>query len=411
MSGGQAPIAVIGAGVKAPGGAAVDDLWSSLCGGRATAVPYHEPRFGPEPRLLRCDADDFDPAPYLKPAELRRMDRSHVLAIAAAQDAMDGAADRLPAPERRAVVCGVGYGVATLVEQQVTTLLVGNGLKGVSPLAIPMAMPSSVAAHLSLRFGCAGPCVTVSTACASGTDAIGEGADLLRRGAADLVLAGGVDALLTYTIVGLFLRMEVMSAHVVEPERASRPFDVDRDGFVLGEGAGFVVLERHADAVRHGRTILGVVAGYGRCADAHHLVAPDAEGLGARRAMELALADAGIEPGQVNHVNAHGTSTRLNDLTEARALEALFGAPTPPVTAVKGTTGHLIGGSGAVEAIVTLRSLQERLAPPVAGLRTVDPEITADVVAGAPRSIGPGYGLSNSFGFGGHDAALVLSAP
>ena len=194
-------------------------------------------------------------------------------------------------------MCGVGYGVAALVEQQVTTLF-DRGLRGISPLAIPMAMPSSVDAHLSLRFGFAGPCPTVSTACASGADAIGEGVELLRRGAADLVLAGGVDALLTYTIVSLFLRMEVMSANVEQPERASRPFDVDRDGFVMGEGAGFVVLQRAEDAEAAGRDTLGLVTGYGTCAEAHHLVAPDPDGAGGRRAMGLALADAGHGAGR-----------------------------------------------------------------------------------------------------------------
>ena len=322
---GRAPVAVVGAGVKAPGGTTVDELWASLSRGRSTAAPYHDERWGPAPRLLACSVEGFDPAAYVTAAEARRMDRSHLLAIGAAQDAMDGVVGApRPPPERCAVVCGVGYGVAALVEQQVTTLF-DRGLRGISPLAIPMAMPSSVDAHLSLRFGFAGPCSTVSTACASGADAIGQGVELLRRGAADLVLAGGVDALLTYTIVSLFLRMEVMSANVAQPERASRPFDVDRDGFVMGEGAGFVVLQRAEDAEAAGRDTLGLVTGYGACAEAHHLVAPDPDGAGARRAMALALDDAGTAPAAISHVNAHGTSTRLNDLTEARAVTAVFG--------------------------------------------------------------------------------------
>jgi 3-oxoacyl-[acyl-carrier-protein] synthase II len=406
-------VAVVGAGVKAPGGTSVDELWTSLCAGRSTAAPFHDDRFGPNVRVLASSVTGFEPGDYVTPAEARRMDRSHLLAIGAAQDAMGQTGESggaRTAAERCAVVCGVGYGVAVLVERQVTTLLAG-GLRGVSPLAIPMAMPSSVAAHLSLRFGFTGPCHTVSTACASGATAIGEGVELLRRGAADLVLAGGVDALLTYTIVSLFLRMEVMSTNIEHPEIASRPFDQDRDGFVLGEGAGFVVLQRYDDAVADGGPVLGVVTGYGSCADAHHLVAPDEQGLGARRAMELALADAGTAPQAVSHVNAHGTSTRLNDLTEGRALTALFAGAVPPVTAVKGTTGHMIGGSGAVECIATLRALRERVIPPVAGLRNLDPEVALDVVMGEPRAIGAGPALSNSFGFGGHDAVLALSAP
>jgi 3-oxoacyl-[acyl-carrier-protein] synthase II len=407
-----APVAVVGAGIKAPGGSTVEELWSSLCAGRATARPFHDERFGPGVRVLACTVDE-DPAGYLTRPEQRRMDRSHLLAIGAAQDAVDEAAgggSPLPPAERCAVVCGVGYGVAVLVERQVS-ILFDRGLRGVSPLAIPMAMPSSVAAHLSLRFGFRGPCHTVSTACASGATAIGEAVELLRRDAADLVLAGGVDALVTYSIVSLFLRMEVMSTNVEQPELASRPVDAERDGFVLGEGAGFVVLQRPADAAAQGRRAIGLVTGYGSCADAHHLVAPDEEGQGALRSMRLALADAGQAPDELSHVNAHGTSTRLNDLTEARALRTLFRGDGPPVTAVKGTTGHLVGGSGAVESIVTLRSLRERLVPPVAGLRTIDPEIGIDVVTGMPRPIGPGPALSTSFGFGGHDTTLVLSAP
>jgi 3-oxoacyl-[acyl-carrier-protein] synthase II len=411
MGGAAPPVAVVGAGLKAPGGNTVDELWASLCAGRPTATRFTDPRFGPNVRVLACRVEGFDPLDHLKPAEVRRTDRSHHLAIGAAQDAVSAAGDTAwPPPERRAVVCGVGYGVAGLVERQVSTLF-DQGLKGVSPLAIPMAMPSSVAAHLSLRFGLAGPCRTLSSACASGTDAIGVGAELLRHGAADLVLAGGVDALLTYSIVSMFLRMEVMSANVEQPALASRPFDVERDGFVLGEGAGFVVLERLDDAVAAGRDVLGNVAGYAAAADAHHLVAPDEDGAGALRCVRGALADAGLRPADISHVNAHGTATRLNDAVEGRALAALFDGATPPVTSIKGTTGHLIGGSGAVEAIIALRTLRERLVPPVAGLRRLDPEIPLDVVVGAPRPIGPGAALSTSFGFGGHDAALVLTAP
>jgi 3-oxoacyl-[acyl-carrier-protein] synthase II len=271
-------------------------------------------------------------------------------------------------------------------------------------------MPSSTAALLALRFGFRGPCTTLSAACASGAVAIGEGVELLRRDAADLVLAGGADAMVTYTAVSGFLRLDVMSRNVNEPALASRPFDVARDGFVMGEGAGFVVLERESDAVAAGHPVLGFVAGYGSCTDAYHLVAPSPDGEGALRCMRLALADAGLDAADVTHVNAHGTSTVLNDLAEARALTALFGdADVPPVTAVKGATGHLVAGSGAVEAVVSLRSLREKLAPPVAGLREIDPAIDLDVVRDEPRALERGAVLSNSFGFGGLDACLVLN--
>jgi 3-oxoacyl-[acyl-carrier-protein] synthase II len=229
-------------------------------------------------------------------------------------------------------------------------------VRGVSPLTIPMVMPSSVAAHLSLRFGFGGPCVTVSAACASGAAAIGEGVELLRRGAADVVLAGGVDALVNYGAMCCFMRLDAMSRHVSCPGLASRPFDADRDGFVMGEGAGFVVLQRLEDVAASGPEPLGLVLGHASTADAYHLVAPSPDGAGAVRCMELALADAGIGPGDVAHVNAHGTSTVLNDRAEAVALTALFAGSCPPVMAVKGSTGHMIAGSGAVEAIVSLIS-------------------------------------------------------
>ncbi len=302
-----------------------------------------------------------------------------------------------------------GWVPRSTYEQQVSGLL-ERGVRGVSPLTIPMVMPSSVAAHLSLRFGFGGPCVTVSAACASGAAAIGEGVELLRRGAADIVLAGGVDSLVNYGAMCCFMRLDVMSRNVSRPELASRPFDTDRDGFVMGEGAGFVVLRRLQDIGPSAPEPLGLVLGHASTADAHHLVAPSPDGEGAARCMALALADAGVQPRDLAHVNAHGTSTVLNDHAEATALTTVFADSCPPVTAVKGSTGHMIAASGAVEAIVSLISLRHRLVPPVAGLRTVDPELRIDVVQGTPRKAAPGYALSNSFGFGGANTALVLAA-
>jgi 3-oxoacyl-[acyl-carrier-protein] synthase II len=358
---------------------------------------------------LVCRVSGFDPGAYLTPAEVRRLDRSHALAIGAAADAL-GQCGALPVPARRAVVCGIGLGAASTYEEQVSRLL-ERGAHGVSPLTIPMVMPSSVAAHLSLRFGFGGPCLTVSAACASGAAAIGEGVELLRRGAADLVLAGGVDSLVNYGAMCCFMRLDAMSRNVSCPGLASRPFDTDRDGFVMGEGAGFVVLQRLEDVRASGPEPLGLVLGHASSADAHHLVAPSPDGEGALRCMVLALADAGVQPCDLAHVNAHGTSTVLNDRAEAAALTALLGGSlSPPVTAVKGSTGHMIAGSGAVEAIVSLVSLRHRLVPPVAGLRTVDPGFDLDIVRGTPRQAPPGYALSNSFGFGGTNTALVLAA-
>ena len=402
------PVAVTGAGVKTPAGNSTGELWENLCAGRPSAEVFSDPRLPPGTAALVCRVRGFDPAAYLTPVEVRRLDRSHALAIGAAADAL-GQCGELPEAARRAVVCGIGLGAAATYEEQVSRLL-GQGVRGVSPLTIPMVMPSSVAAHLSLRFGFAGPSVTVSAACASGAAAIGEGVELLRRGAADVVLAGGVDSLVNYGALCCFMRLDAMSRNVSCPGLASRPFDADRDGFVMGEGAGFVVLQRLGDVSTSGSGPLGLVLGHASSADAHHLVAPSPDGGGAVRCMALALADAGAGPSDVAHVNAHGTSTVLNDRAEAAALTALFAGSCPPVTAVKGSTGHMIAGSGAVEAIVSLISLQHRLVPPVAGLRTIDPDLGLDVVQGTPRAGRPGYALSNSFGFGGANTALVLAA-
>ena len=289
------PVAVVAAGLKAPGGNSPDELWESLCSGRSYAERFEDDRLPDDAPILVGRVSGFDPAAYLSPVEVRRLDRAHQLAVGAAQDAVDQLVGPMPAPERCAVVCGVGLGATATYEAQHANLLTG-GLRDLNPLTIPFVMPSAAAALLSLRFGFQGPCLTVSTACASGTTAIGEGVELLRRGAADLVLAGGVDSMVTYNALCSFLRLDVMTRTVDEPELASRPFDVDRDGFLMAEGAGFVVLKRRADLAAD-EPVLGCVVGYGASSDAHHLVAPAVGGAGALRAMSAALADAGIGAG------------------------------------------------------------------------------------------------------------------
>ena len=407
-SGHRDPVVVTGAGVTAPGGLTPEELWAALCAGRSIAERFEDDRLPDDVEVLVARVQGLDVGAYLPPVQRRRFDRCHHLAVAAAQQAMDGVRGELPPPDRCAVVCGVGLGANAFYELQHEQLL-SDGLHALNPLTIPVVMPSSTAAVLSLRFSLRGPVHTVSAACASGANAIGEGVELLRRDAADLVLAGGVDALLTYGVVCSFLRLDAMTRNA-DPQLASRPFDVDRDGFLLAEGAGFVVLQRLSD-VPDDAGVLGTVAGYGSCADAHHLVAPQPDGDGALRSMRLALADAGLGPADIGHVNAHGTSTQAGDLAEAVALSRLFPTGAPPVTAVKGTTGHMIGGSGAVEAVMTLQSIRAQKVPPVAGTHRIDPEIALDVVVGHPRAVGAGYALSTSFGFGGVDACLVLGPP
>jgi 3-oxoacyl-[acyl-carrier-protein] synthase II len=404
------PVAVVGAGVKTPAGLTIAALWDSLCAGRSTAQPYADDRLPREAQVLACRVVDFDPTAYLSPIERRRFDRAHQLAVGAAQDAMDDCGAARPPAERCAVVCGIGLGATAFQEEQYTRLLT-LGPNGISPLAIPMMMPSALAALLSLRFGFKGPCLTVSAACASGAAAIAEGVELIRRGAADLVLAGGADSMVTYSALAGFLRLDVMSRLVDRPDLASRPFDEQREGFVMGEGAGFVVLRPAKHLASAGLRVRGFVAGHASTADAFNLVAPSPGGEGGLACMRGALLDAGVAPEDVHHVNAHGTGTIQGDLSEALALTALFDGTGPPVTAVKGTTGHLIAGSGVVEAIVTLCSLDARLVPPVAGLHRIDPQMRIDVVKHTSRRIGAGPALSNSFGFGGLNTALVFTAP
>jgi 3-oxoacyl-[acyl-carrier-protein] synthase II len=397
-------VAVVGAGVKTPAGNTVAELWAALVEGRSTAEILEDDRFPPDVAVLVCRDHDFKAGDYLSAVELRRLDRSQALALAAAQDALDQCGE-LPAPERRAVVCGVGLPAAATYEQMFTDLLRGS-VRSLGPLTIPTIMPSSVSSLLSLRHDFRGPSVTVSAACASGAAAIAHGVDLLRNDVADVVLAGGVDALIAHGPLAGFMRLDAMSRYAQHPELASRPFDVDRDGFVMGEGAGFVVLCRAADAA--GRPRLGSVLGHASTSDAYHVVAPAPGGEGARRCMELALVDAGLGPGDITHVNAHGTSTVLNDRAEAEALARLFDGAGPPVTSIKGTTGHMIAGSGAVEAVVTLSSIDRGLVPHVAGLRTLEPVVRVDVVQGEARPVPSGAALSNSFGFGGANTVLVL---
>jgi 3-oxoacyl-[acyl-carrier-protein] synthase II len=404
-------VEVIGVGVVTPVGCTVNSLWSALCAGRTGATVFHDDRLPTGVRALVSPVVGFDDT-MVSAVERRRLDRSHVLAIAAATQAL-AMAGTLPPPDRRAVVCGVALGPASTYEEQLTRL-VGGGLRALSPLTAPLVMPSSVAAQLSLRFGFAGPCVTTSSACASGAAAIAEGVELLRRGAADVVLAGGVDSMVGYGAMCAFLRLDAMSRQVENPEHASRPFDADRDGFVMAEGAGFLVLRR-APACSAERGVgppsLGVLAGHASTCDAHHLVAPPPDGEGAARCMRLALHDAGISAADVRHINAHGTGTVANDLAEAAAIAAVFGESPPPVTAVKGATGHMMGGSGAVEAIVALESARRGVVPAVAGLHRLDPGIALDVVRCTPRRVRPGPAISNAFGFGGANTTLVLTPP
>jgi 3-oxoacyl-[acyl-carrier-protein] synthase II len=401
-------VAITGMGVKSPAGLDLDTFWSTLTAGRSTAAPitgFDEPG---HPVAYACEVTDFDPAPYQGPKEARRTDRVAQMGLGAAVDALAAAGDPGADPARCAVIVGSGIGGLGTLEGQVMNT-VAKGVDRVSPFLVPMMMTNATPALIGLELGWTGPNIAIATACAAGANAIGEAARMIRWGEADVALAGGAEAVITPVATAAFSRMGALSSNP-DPGAASRPFDVDRDGFVMGEGAGFLVLEDHDRAVARGAEVLGELAGYGRTCDAHHITAPAPGGAGAVACMQAALTDAGLTPDDVGHVNAHGTSTPLNDAAESEAIMKVFGDRPVPVTSTKGVTGHLIGGAGAVEAIAALMSARADLVPPTANHHETEDGLDVAVVHGQPLSSAGPVALSNSFGFGGHNASLVLAA-
>jgi len=355
---------------------------------------------------------DFDPTEYMSTKEVRRSDRFLQLAVGACHEALEHAGwngERPYDSERVGCVVGTGIGGMETLEGQ-HDVLRDKGPERVSPLAVPLMMANAGTAGLAMRHGLQGPTQTSVSACAAGTDAIGAAMRLVRSGDADAVVAGGAEAALTPLSRAAFTAMEALTDSGV-----SRPFDARRDGFVMGEGAGILVLEEAEAAEARGATILGEVLGYGASADAHHITAPSPEGRGAALAIERALADAGVGPEEIDYVNAHGTSTQLNDRAETEALKAALGeerAKAIPTSSIKSAIGHLLGAAGGVEAAVTVLALNDGKAPPTLGYEEVDEGLDLDYVPDGPRDIGNGgrlVALSNSFGFGGHNGVLCLA--
>lgn len=405
---GRHRVAITGLGVKAPGGLDRDEFWDTLAAGRSTAATIERFDASELPVRIACEVTDFDAEAYVSKKEARRLDRVTQLGVAAAADAYVAAQEPQTDPARCAVVEGSGIGGLSTLEDNVRAFMT-KGPGRVSPFFVPMMMPNATAAAVAMRLGWTGPNLCISTACAAGANAIGESARLIRNRDADTVLAIGTEAVITPVCVAAFARMTALSGRNDEPELASRPFDSERDGFVMGEGAAALVLERWDQAEARGAPIVAELVGYGCNSDAYHITAPSPGGEGAAACMQLALADAGFDPIRVGHINAHGTSTPLNDAAEAAAIVKVFGDSAPPVTSVKGATGHLIGAAGAVEAVAAIESLQRHAIPPTANLNALDPEIHLDVVRGDPRPFDPAPVVSNSFGFGGHNASLIFA--
>lgn len=409
-------IVVTGFGVIAPSGRGYDQAWEGVLAGQTAAAVDDELVAGGIPVTISCRVPAFDPDAELGRGTSRRLDRFTHLALIAAREAVANAGligdeeFRISTvdPDRTGVILGSGIGGAETWQEEYPRFI-DKGPGRVSPMFVPKMLSNTGAGSIAIRTGARGPNMTVNTACAAGASAMHLARDLLRSGSADVMLAGGVEAGITGLSVSAFAQMGALSRNP-DPANASRPFDVDRDGFVIGEGAGVAVLETRAHALARGARPLAVLAGAGASADAHHVTAMPEDGGGAILAMRRALADAGIDPTDIGHLNAHGTSTPLNDVSESRALRAVFGDHTDriAVTSTKGVTGHLLGAAGAVEASFAVRALREGRIPPTANLVNQDPEIDLDVVAGEPRQTELKAVMSTSMGFGGQNSALVF---
>jgi 3-oxoacyl-[acyl-carrier-protein] synthase II len=403
MTGG--PVAVTGLGALTPLGPDVAALQEGLLQGRSGVALLEGPEFASLPARL---AATVDLEGRLERLEARTLDRVQQLALVAAREAWADAGSPDAEPERIAVVIGSGIGGALTMLQQ-DQVLREKGPRRVSPHLIPMLMPNGPAATVGLEIGARAGVHTPVSACASGAEALAVALELLRSGRADVVVAGGAEACVHPLPMAGFAQMRALSMRHDEPEAASRPYDKGRDGFVLGEGAGVLVLETEEHARARGARVHARLAGAGLASDAHHVTAPDPSGQGAARSIALALRDAGVSANDVGHVNAHATSTPLGDVAEARAFALALGSHRPAVTATKSCTGHLLGAAGAVEAIATVLALRDGVVAPVRNLDDLDDEADVDAVRVVPRQLAHDVALSTSFGFGGHDVALVLT--
>ncbi len=409
-------VVVTGTGVVTSLGCETSELWDRLCAGKSGIGPIQ--RFDCSEFAVRFGGEitHFDPSEYIDidPKEIRRLDRFCQFALVAADRAIQQSGidfSQQDDPFRNGVLVGSGVGGLNEIESQHARLFDDGPLR-VSAFMIPKLMVNAASGNISVRWGLRGPSSAVATACASATNAIGDAFQIIRAGLADVMIAGGSEAALTPMALSGFARMKALSTRNEAPERASRPFDRDRDGFVMAEGAGILVLEEFEHARRRGAEILAEVVGYGMSADATHITAPDPEGRGAARAIQSALNDARIDPEQVDYVNAHGTSTPLGDKAETAALKAVFGphARRLAISSTKSQLGHMLGASGGVEAVVSVMAIQHQTAPPTINHETPDPDCDLDYVPNEPRQMRIRYVLKNSFGFGGHNVCLVFAA-
>ena len=405
-------VVVTGMGCISPVGNTVKETWNALLAGKSGAgmitlfdASKHKTRFAAEVK-------GFDAVTTFGVREARKMDRFTQFASVATLEALEQSGLKIDDSnrDRVGIVIGTGIGgIGSIMEQ--AEVMRERGVDRVSPFLIPMMISDSAAGMLAIRVGARGPNMAIATACASGNNAIGDAMEVIRRGSADAMIAGGAEgALVSLAIAGMNV-MGALSTRNDNPQTASRPFDKNRDGFLMGEGAGILILEELEYARARGANILGELTGYGTTDDAHHISAPAENGAGAAISMKLALENANLTLNDIHYINAHGTSTQLNDKSETAAIKTLFGeqAYKIPVSSTKSMTGHLLGASGAVEAVFSILAIREGIIPPTINYETQDPVCDLDYVPNQPRKVSPKHVMSNSFGFGGHNATLVIS--
>ena len=405
-------VVVTGLGATTPLGGDVATTWSNAIAGKSGARLLKHEWANSLPVNFAAEVV-VEPSEVMKPVEIRRLDRSEQFALIASREAWADAGSPEVDLERLGVVIASGIGgVTSLLEQY--RILMEKGARLVSPHTVPMIMPNGPAANVGLEFKAKAGVHTPVSACASGAEAIGYAFEMIRNNRAEMVIAGGVEASVDALPMAGFAAMKALSTRNDAPEKASRPYDADRDGFVLGEGGGVLVLEEYEHAKARGAKIYCEIAGQGLTSDGYHIAAPDPEGSGVIRAMQLALKDAGLTTKDIFHLNAHATSTPAGDIAEANALRGALGSDADhvAVSATKSMTGHLLGGAGAIESVLIVKALQERMAPPTINIENLDPAVTIDVVTDKARELPKGdiAALNDSFGFGGHDVVLVFKS-
>lgn len=404
-------VVVTGLGIVSPLGIGLEENWDAVSNGRSGIGPIT--RFDPKDvnAKIAGEVKNFNPEDYIEKKEIKKMDTFLHYSLAAGIMAVEdsGLVINDENAERVGVLVGSGLGGLETIEKY-HSIMLEKGPKKISPFFIPMLIVNLAPGHISMHFGCKGPNTSIVTACATGNHSIGEAFKTIQRGDADAMIAGGVESTITPLAVGGFCAMKALSTRNDEPERASRPFEKDRIGFIMAEGAGIVVLEEMGSAVKRGARIYGELTGFGCNADAHHITAPSPGGEGAARCMNLALKDSGINPEDIDYVNAHGTSTYMNDLCETQGMKSVFkeNAKKLWVSSTKSMTGHMLGAAGGVEAVFSLLTIKNGVVPPTINYETPDPECDLDYVPNTAREKQVGKVMSNSFGFGGTNATLIF---